>query len=93
MQTLRDDIYEKGSIVYTGRAKLEQDTISVADAEVVQKLLEELPCSLATKYKITVRYGKVINRYKKTRRAAREVTQLMQPGAWSVCVCRCVGSQ
>lgn len=52
---------------------------ALADAEVVQKLLEELPCTLATMYKI-------VHRNKTTRRAARAVTQLMQQGAWCVCV-------
>lgn len=48
LHSLRNDIYEKVSTVYADRAELEQDAISVeiftnalADAEVVQRLLEE----------------------------------------------------
>ncbi|XP_028299789.1 uncharacterized protein LOC114461699 [Gouania willdenowi] len=80
LHTLRDDIYEKVSIVYANRTELEQDCICVevftnalADAEVVQKLLEERPYTLAKAYEIA-------HRYETTRRAARAVTQLMRPG-------------
>lgn len=48
--TLRDDIYEKVSTAYAGRGELEQEAVSVeiftnamADAELVQKLLEKNP--------------------------------------------------
>ena len=80
LHALRDDIYEKVSIVYADRAELEQDAISVeiftnalADAEIVQKLLEEQPHTLARAYNIA-------HRYETTRRAARAVTQLMRAG-------------
>ncbi|KAM6975889.1 retrovirus-related Pol polyprotein from transposon 412 [Tautogolabrus adspersus] len=59
LHTLRDDIYEKVSIVYADRSETDQDCISVevfinalADAEVVQKLLEEHPRTLARAYDI-----------------------------------------
>ena len=80
LHSLRDDIYEKVSIVYADRTEREQDAISVeiftnalADAEVVQRLLEERPRTLARAYEMA--HG-----YETTRRAARAVTQLMQPG-------------
>lgn len=80
LHSLRDDINEKVSIVYADRTELEQDTISVkvftnalADAEVVQRLMEEQPHTLARAYEVACRY-------ETTRRAARAVTQLMQPG-------------
>ncbi|KAL7396302.1 hypothetical protein ABVT39_003859 [Epinephelus coioides] len=80
LHSLRDDIYEKVSIVYADRTEREQDAISVeiftnalADAEVVQRLLEERPRTLAGAYEVA-------HRYETTRRAARAVTQLMQPG-------------
>ena len=70
LHLLRDDIYEKVSIVYADRTELEQDAISVevftnalADTEVVQRLLEKQPHTLA-----------------RGQRAARTVTQFMQPG-------------
>ena len=60
--------------------QLEQDAISVevftntlADAEVVQRLLEKQPRTLARAYDIA-------HSYQTTRRAARTVTQFMQPG-------------
>ncbi|CAI5682172.1 unnamed protein product [Oreochromis niloticus] len=81
LHTLRDDIYEKVSIVYANCSELEQDCIAVeiftnalADAEMVQKLLEEQPRTLARAYEIA-------HRFETTKRAARAVTQLMQPGA------------
>ncbi|KAM3616673.1 uncharacterized protein V6R79_021511 [Siganus canaliculatus] len=50
LHSLRDDIYEKVSIVYAGRTELEQEAVSVeiftnalADAEVVQRLLRSIP--------------------------------------------------
>ena len=81
LHTLRDDIYERVSIAYADRGEMEQDAISVeiftnalADAELVQKLLEEKPRTLARAYDIA-------RRYEATRRAARTVTQLMRSGA------------
>ena len=80
LHILRDDIYENVSIVYADRRESEQDSISVeifinalADAELVQKLLEEKPPTLARAYEIA-------HRCETTRRPARAVTQLMQPG-------------
>lgn len=79
LYSLRDDFYEKVSIVYADRSELEQEAVSVeifinalADAEVVQKLLEEHPRTQPKAYEIA-------HRYETTRRAARAVTQLMQP--------------
>ena len=57
--TLRDDIYQKVSIVYADRRELGQDAINVkvftnalADAEVVQKLLEKQSRTLSGAYDI-----------------------------------------
>uniref|UniRef100_A0AAV2IY46 Gypsy retrotransposon integrase-like protein 1 n=1 Tax=Knipowitschia caucasica TaxID=637954 RepID=A0AAV2IY46_KNICA len=80
MHTLRDDIYEKVAIVYGDRTELEQDCIAVeiftnamTDADIIQKLLEEKPRTLACAYDIA-------HRYETTKRAARAVTQMMRPG-------------
>ena len=84
LHLLRDDFYEKVSNVYADRTELEQDAISVevftnalADAEVVQKLLEKQPPALSRAYDIA-------HSYETTRRAARTVTQFMQPGQRSI---------
>ncbi|GLD71800.1 uncharacterized protein AKAME5_002312400 [Lates japonicus] len=84
LHALRDDIYEKvSSFVYADRTEREQDAISVetftnalADAEVVQRLLEEKPHTLASAYDIA-------HRYETTKRAAKTVTRLMQAGTLS----------
>lgn len=62
LHTLRDDIYEKVSITYADNGELEQDAVSVeiftnamADAELVQKLLEEKLRTLAGAYDIACR--------------------------------------
>ncbi|KAK3543319.1 hypothetical protein QTP70_016720 [Hemibagrus guttatus] len=62
LHVLRDDIYEKVSIVYAARSEREQDSISVevftnamGDAEIVQWLLKERPCTLARTYEIAHR--------------------------------------
>ncbi|XDV17606.1 hypothetical protein PO909_023440 [Leuciscus waleckii] len=80
LHLLRDDIYEKVSIVYADRTELEQDAISVevftnalADPEVVQKLLEKQPHTLSRAYDIA-------HSYETTKSVAKSVTQLMQPG-------------
>ncbi|KAJ7987592.1 hypothetical protein DPEC_G00328080 [Dallia pectoralis] len=80
LHLLRDDIYEKVSIVYADRTELEQDAISVevftnalADPDVVQKLLEKQPRTLSRAYDIA-------HSHETTKRAARTVTQFMQPG-------------
>ncbi|KAK3567208.1 hypothetical protein QTP86_013421 [Hemibagrus guttatus] len=59
LHVLRDDIYEKVSIVYADRSEREQDSISVevftnamGDADIVQRLLEERPRTLARAYEI-----------------------------------------
>ncbi|RXN37980.1 Retrovirus-related Pol poly from transposon [Labeo rohita] len=78
LHVLRDDIYEKVSIAYADRSEKEQDSISVevftnamGDADIVQRLLEERPRTLARAYEIA-------HRYETTRRTATSVTQLMQ---------------
>ena len=83
LHTLRDDIYEKVSIVYADHGKLEQDSVSLeiftnamADAELMQKLLEKKPRTLAGAYDIA-------RRYKTTRKATQAVTQLMRSRAAS----------
>ncbi len=75
---LRDEIYEKVSIAYADLSEREQDSISVevftnamGDADIVQRLLEERPRTLARAYEIA-------HRYETTRRTATSVTQLMQ---------------
>lgn len=79
LHSLRDNISEKVSIVYTNHSELEQDTVSVenfisslADEDVVQKLLEEDLRTLAKAFEI-------VRRYETTQQTARAVTQLMQP--------------
>ena len=83
LHTLRDDIYERVSIAYADRGEMEQEAISVetftnalAEAELVQKLLEQKPRTLARAYDIA-------RRYEATRKAAQSVTQLMRLGAAS----------
>ncbi len=78
LHVLRDEIYEKVSIAYADRSEREQDSISVevftnamGDADIVQRLLEERPRTLARAYEIA-------HRYETTRRTATSVTQLMQ---------------
>lgn len=63
LHSLRDDVYEKVSIMYADRTEREQDAISMeiftdalADAEVVQRLLEEQPCTVARAYEVAHRY-------------------------------------
>lgn len=79
LYSLRDEIYEKVSIVYADRTELEQESISVeiftnalADVELVQKLLEEQPRTLAKDYEIA-------HCHETTRQAARAVTQFILP--------------
>ncbi|KAL0162302.1 hypothetical protein M9458_041698, partial [Cirrhinus mrigala] len=78
LHVLRDDIYEKVYIAYADRSEKEQGSISVevftnamGDADIVQRLLEERPRTLARAYEIA-------HRYETTRRTATSVTQLMQ---------------
>lgn len=78
LHALRDDIYEKISIVYADRSEAEQDTMGVevfinamGDAELVQKLLEKNPRTLAKAYEIA-------HNYETTKRAAASVTHHMQ---------------
>lgn len=66
--------------MYADRTELKKDAISVevftnalADAEVVQKLLEKQPRTLSRAYDIA-------HSYETTKRATRTVTQFMQPG-------------
>lgn len=78
LHALRDDIYEKVSIVYADRSDGEQDIMgaevfinAMGDAELVQKLLEQNPRTLAKAYEIA-------HKYEATKRAAASVTQLMK---------------
>lgn len=84
LHVLRDDIYGKVSVAYSNRTETEQDAIgvevftnAVRDAEVVQKLLEKRPQTLAQAYNIA-------HRHETTKRAAYMyiyVTGLMHSGA------------
>lgn len=81
LHTLRDDIYGKVSVAYSDRTETEQDAIgvevftnAVGDSEIVQKLLEQRPLTLAQAYDIA-------RRYETTKRAASYVTNRMHPGA------------
>lgn len=81
---LRDDIYGKVSVAYSDRTETEQDAIgvevftnAVGDAEIVQKLLEQRPHTLAQAYDIA-------RRHETTKRAASYVTSLMHTGACSM---------
>ncbi|CAL8343053.1 unnamed protein product [Merluccius merluccius] len=81
LHVLRDDIYGKVSVAYSDRTETEQDAIgieiftnAIGDAEIVQKLLEQRPCTLAQAYDIA-------RRHETTKRAASYVTSLMQSGA------------
>ncbi|XP_062374552.1 uncharacterized protein LOC134062534 isoform X1 [Sardina pilchardus] len=81
LHILRDDIYEKVSVAYSDRTEREQDAIGVevfthamGDREIVQKLLEKRPHTLAQAYDIA-------RRYETTKRAASHVTSLTQAGA------------
>ncbi|XP_049323360.1 mitochondrial fission factor homolog B isoform X1 [Astyanax mexicanus] len=63
LHILRDDIYEKVSIVYADWPEAEQDRIGVevftnalGEAGVVQRLLEEHPRTLARAYELAHRY-------------------------------------
>lgn len=84
LHVLRDDIYGKVSVAYSGRTETEQDAIgvevftnAVGDAEIVQKLLEQRPHTLSQAYDIA-------RRHETTKRAALHVTNLMQSGARSM---------
>ncbi|RXN36679.1 Retrovirus-related Pol poly from transposon [Labeo rohita] len=73
LHVLRDDISEKVSIAYADRSEKEQDSISVeiftnamGDADIMQRLLEERPRTLARAYEIT-------HRYETTRRTATSI--------------------
>lgn len=74
------------SVAYSDRTETEQDTtgvedfiIAVGDSEVVQKLLEQRPHTLAQAYDIA-------HRHETTKRAVSYVTTLMQcmqrPTTW-----------
>ncbi|XP_078799615.1 uncharacterized protein LOC144990300 [Oryzias latipes] len=80
LHTLRDDIYEKVAIVYGDCTESEQERISVeiftnalTDTDIIQKLLEDQPKTLAEAYQKA-------HRFETTRSAARAVTQLMRSG-------------
>ncbi|KAK5621981.1 hypothetical protein CRENBAI_013404 [Crenichthys baileyi] len=81
LHAFRDDIYGKVTVAYGDRAEIEQELIAVevftnglGDGEVVQKLLEQRPATLARAYEIA-------HTYEPTRKAASYVTSAMQPGA------------
>ncbi|XP_036001790.1 uncharacterized protein LOC118565513 [Fundulus heteroclitus] len=84
LHMLRDNIYGKVSVAYSDRTETEQDAIgvevftnAVGDAEIVQKLLEQRPHTLAQAYDIA-------RRHETTKRAASYVTNLMQSGSRSM---------
>ncbi|CAI5689901.1 unnamed protein product [Oreochromis niloticus] len=81
LHVFRDDIYGKVAVAYGDRAEIEQDSIAVevftnglGDAEIVQKLLERHPATLACAYEIA-------HQHETTKRAASYVTSAMQQGA------------
>ena len=81
LHVLRDDIYGRVSVAYSNRAEAEQDAIGVevftnalGDAEILQKLLEQRPQTLAQAFDIA-------HRYETTKRAASYVAGLMHSGA------------
>lgn len=81
LHVFRDDIYGKVAIAYGDWSEAEQDAIAVevftnglGDAELVQRLLEKRPATLAKAYEIA-------HRHDTTKRAASYVTSIMQPGA------------
>lgn len=81
LHVFRDDIYGKVAIAYGDWSETEQDAIAVevftnslGDAELVQRLLEKRPATLAKAYKIA-------HCHDTTKRAASYVTSIMQPGA------------
>ena len=81
LHSLRYNVYGKMSMAYSVRTETEQDGIGVevftnaiGDAEIVQKLLEQRPRTLAQAYDIA-------RRYETTKRAALHVTNLMHSGA------------
>ena len=80
LHLLRDDIYERVSVAYSDRTEKEQDGIGVevfthaiGDTQIVQKLLEKRPHTLAQAYDIA-------RRYETTKRAASHVTSFTHTG-------------
>lgn len=78
LHMLRDDIYGQVAVAYSDRTEKEQEAIcvevftnGVGDAEIVQKLLEQRPHTLAQAYDIA-------RRHETTKKAASHVTSLMQ---------------
>lgn len=81
LHVFRDDIYGKVAVAYGDWSEAEQDAIAVevftnglGDAQLVQRLLEKCPATLARAYEIA-------HRHETTKRAASYVTSVMQPGA------------
>uniref|UniRef100_A0AAV2K8I4 RNA-directed DNA polymerase n=1 Tax=Knipowitschia caucasica TaxID=637954 RepID=A0AAV2K8I4_KNICA len=81
LHVFRDDIYGKVAVAYGDWSEKEQDAIAVevftnglGEAELVQRLLEKRPATLAKAYEIA-------HRHDTTKRAASYVTSIMQPGA------------
>lgn len=81
LHVFRDDIYGKVAVGYGDWSEAEQDAIAVevftnglGDAELVQRLLEKRPATLARAYEIA-------HSLETTKRAASYVTSAMQQGA------------
>lgn len=88
LHVFRDDIYGKVAIAYGDWSETEQDAIAVevftnglGDTELVQRLLEKRPATLAKAYEIA-------HRHETTKRAASYVTKFMQPVARNLNECR-----
>lgn len=81
LHVFRDDIYGKVAVAYGDWSEAEQDAIAVevftnglGDAELVQRLLEKRPATLARAYEVA-------HSFETTKRAASYVTSAMQQGA------------
>ncbi|XP_077362008.1 uncharacterized protein LOC144006828 [Festucalex cinctus] len=88
LHVFRDDIYGRIAVAYGDKAETEEDSIAVevftnglGDAEMVQKLLEKRPVTLAHAYEIA-------RQHETTKRAASYVTNAMQLGARYAAGCR-----
>lgn len=84
LHVLRDDIYDRVSVAYGDRTEAEQDAIGVEiftnalrDADIVQRLLEQRPRTLAHAFDIA-------RSYETTRRAASCVANPMTGGGCSM---------
>lgn len=83
LHVLRDDIYGKVSVAYGDRTETDAGcryasvANAVGDAEIVQKLLEQRPRTLAQAYDIA-------RRHETTKQAASYITSRMQTGTHSM---------